>query len=96
MRNIAYLTGLCFALACSSCNRDRLYYAMEEQGFVRLNVNWQPTQLNPNGMQEELLRYPYATYKDAMNVFVRQLLDKYGCHPTRWTLPSPWENSTCW
>ena len=50
MRNIAYLTGLCFALACSSCNRDRLYYAMEEQGFVRLNVNWQPTQLNPNGM----------------------------------------------
>ena len=29
--------------------------------------------------QEELLRYPYATYKDAMNVFVRQLLDKYGC-----------------
>ncbi len=50
MRNIAYIAGLCFALACSSCDRDRLYYATEEQGFVRLNVNWQPAQLEPNGI----------------------------------------------
>ena len=50
MRNIAYIAGLCFALVCSSCDRDRLYYATEEHGFVRLNVNWQPAQLEPNGI----------------------------------------------
>ena len=50
MKTIAYITGFCFTLACFSCNRDGLYYATEEQGFVRLNVNWQPAQLEPNGM----------------------------------------------
>ena len=50
MRNIADIAGLCFALVCSSCDRDRLYYATEEHGFVRLNVNWQPAQLEPNGI----------------------------------------------
>lgn len=50
MRNMARVAGLCLALACSSCDRDRLYYATEEQGFVRLNVNWQPAQLEPNGI----------------------------------------------
>ena len=50
MKYIAYTAGLCFALVCSSCDRDRLYYATEEQGIVRVNVNWQPSQLEPNGI----------------------------------------------
>ncbi len=29
---------------------------------------------------EELLRYPYATYKDAMNQQVAQMMKKYHCH----------------
>lgn len=49
MKNIIYIATLCFTLACSSCDRDSLFYATEEQGFVRLNINWEPSQLEPNG-----------------------------------------------
>ena len=49
MKNIIYISTLCFTLACSSCDRDNLFYATEEQGFVRLNINWEPSQLEPNG-----------------------------------------------
>ena len=49
MKNIIYIATLCFTLACSSCDRDNLFYATEEQGFVRLNINWEPSQLEPNG-----------------------------------------------
>ena len=45
MKNIIYIATLCFTLACSSCDRDNLFYATEEQGFVRLNINWEPSQL---------------------------------------------------
>ena len=49
MKSMAYIMGLCFTLACSSCDRDRLYYASGEQGFVRLNIDWKPSRLEPNG-----------------------------------------------
>ena len=50
MKNITYIVSLCFALACTSCNRDKLYYATEKRGFIRLNINWKPSQLEPNGI----------------------------------------------
>ena len=50
MKNITYIVSLCFALACTSCNRDKLYYATEKRGFIRLNINWEPSQLEPNGI----------------------------------------------
>ena len=86
MRNIAYIAGLCFALVCSSCDRDRLYYATEEHGFVRLNVNWQPAQLEPNGI--------------SVYVFDRKNGKAVGkCRvcsdPNTIDIALPWENSTC-
>ena len=87
MKTIAYITGFCFTLACFSCNRDGLYYATEEQGFVRLNVNWQPAQLEPNGMSV----WCSITRTERLSASAR-----YAVIPTRWISLSPWGNSTCW
>ena len=68
MKNIIYIATLCFTLACSSCDRDSLYYATEEQGFVRLNINWEPSQLEPNGTSAYAVSYTHLTLPTKLEV----------------------------
>ncbi|MEG1864338.1 MAG: DUF5119 domain-containing protein [Alistipes sp.] len=47
-RALILLLGL--ALLCTACHRDHLYYATNECAVVRINVDWNPSHLQPNGV----------------------------------------------
>lgn len=49
MRNIFNIIGIITLCLFSSCNRDDLYYAYNENANVKLNLNWSKTLLTPNG-----------------------------------------------
>lgn len=37
-------------LSCLACKRDHLYYATSDEVVVRLNIDWSPSKLSPNGV----------------------------------------------
>lgn len=38
------------SILLSACCRDRLYYQNQQRAIVRLNIDWQPSQIEPNGV----------------------------------------------
>ena len=49
MKNILIISALAGVLALSSCWRDDLYYATVDRAPVRIEADWTPARLTPNG-----------------------------------------------
>ena len=49
-RMIYIISAFILTLVVQSCQMDPLYYATDEKAYVRLNVDWNKTELNPNGL----------------------------------------------
>ena len=50
MKNILIISALAGVLALSSCWRDDLYYATVDRATVRIEADWTPARLTPNGV----------------------------------------------
>lgn len=50
MKNILIISALAGVLALSSCRRDDLYYATVDRATVRIEADWTPARLTPNGV----------------------------------------------
>ena len=50
MKNILIISALAGVLALSSCWRDDLYYATVDCATVRIEADWTPARLTPNGV----------------------------------------------
>ncbi len=50
MKIINILLSFCLATILVSCNRDNLYFATEEFAIVKIEVDWNKSQLDPNGV----------------------------------------------
>ena len=55
MKNILIISALAGVLALSSCWRDDLYYATVDRATVRIEADWTPARLTPNGVSAFVL-----------------------------------------
>ena len=53
MKNILIISALAGVLALSSCWRDDLYYATVDRATVRIEADWTPARLTPNGVRPQ-------------------------------------------
>ena len=56
MKNILIISALAGVLALSSCRRDDLYYATVDRATVRIEADWTPARLTPNGVSTATAR----------------------------------------